>query len=136
MTAFELTDDEWALLANVPKADVVEFAIELDVLVPADPDNRELFLLTIPKVLDRVRADGLPFSKYDADDVGALSPELLATAAALQGTKATAAAVLRAGDKVRRTRERAVPGHDPYLYMLPMVLKPVLRLARAAGVGR
>ena len=47
-------------------------AIDLDILVPADINRVELVKECIARILSRAEEEGLPFSKYDLDDLKAL----------------------------------------------------------------
>lgn len=134
---FSLDDAEFELIRNVPAADLVSLAADLDMVPPAEIDRRALVEQCVPRMLARARADGgLPLSKYDAADVQALSPDDLRVLAAIQGTRSDAKAVLRAGARLYRAREKhRLTRTDPYAYFIPLLLAPLLRLAREEGLG-
>jgi len=82
-----ITDPELDLLrriAAVQEEDVVSFCIELD-LVPDEPFSVDDVVDPLfERLVDRARTEGLPISKYDAEDLQHFeSRQLLAFAAAL-----------------------------------------------------
>lgn len=137
--SFALTDEEWALLAGVPREDLIELAAALEVVVPEEGASmRGVVESCVPRLLAQARDQGLPLSKYDEDDVRSLDGEALAALGQLQGVRgrATVSSVLRAGGKVyARRRKDFGEGHDPVAYMVPMLLHPMLRLACSGGAG-
>lgn len=136
--SFALRDDEWARLNLVPVPDLIELAVEMDLLVPADPDGRQLIDLIIPALVTHGLAHGLPFSAYDLDDLAELNREELDAVARMEGLKpgSTAKQVVRAGERVFRDREKTRSGVDPVGYMLPVLLRPVVRHAVERGLHR
>jgi len=134
---FSLEDPEYALVQNVPAEDLISLAADLDMIPPAEIDRRALIEACVPRMLARARKDGgIPLSKYDAQDVEALSPDQLAVLATLQGTRTSARAVLRAGARIYRIREKnRMTRTDPYAYFIPLLLVPLLRLASREGPG-
>jgi hypothetical protein len=125
-----LTDDEFDRLARLPEEDLVNLAIALDVSVPEHLDMRALLDLCAVAFCAR---GPLPFSKYDADDLEALPPDLLAAIAALQGVRGSVsvAAVLKVGKVAYRPYETKTM--HPVPMMLPMMLHAVARAAIAMG---
>lgn len=133
--SFTLDDTEYALVQNVPAEDLVSLAADLDMVPPAEIDRRALVEACVPRMLARARHDGgIPLSKYDTQDVEALPKELLGVLAGLQGTSTSVRAVLKAGARIYRAREKhRMTRTDPYAYFMPLLLVPLLRLARDGG---
>ncbi|MCA9569482.1 MAG: hypothetical protein KC656_16660 [Myxococcales bacterium] len=127
-----LTDDEYQPLVALPIEQIVDLAAELDLVAPERIDRRELVSLCVLALVDHGKANGLPFSKYDADDLQELSQEDLDAIGRLQGLsgRATVPAVLKAGQKVYKTFSARRVDH-PIPLMLPMLLSAVARAARA-----
>lgn len=125
-----ITDDEWAVLRRIPEPDLVELAVDLDFLVPAVIEPRGLLNECIQRILERGQREGLPFSKYDHDDLASLPPDHLAAIARLQGLPADASVhrVLRAGRKVYRTYQAQRPD-NPVALLLPTLLPALARIA-------
>ena len=76
----------------------------------------------------RARTEGLPISRYDEEDLHALTPAELAGLAELCGTKPTVKALLKAGARTwraHRKRRRT----SPIAMMLPMLLPALARYA-------
>ena len=128
--AFRFTDEEWALLSRLPESDLIDLATDLDICPPAEIDARPLLESCVPRIVERARQEGLPFSKYDLEALEALPPGLLAAFALLQGLKkqAPAKAVLRAGQRVYRNYARNRPD-NPVALMLPLLLEAIGRAA-------
>lgn len=126
--SFTLTEAEWRLLSSVSVDDLVELAVELDVLAPEEIDRRALLERCVPLIVERAREEGLPFSKYDADDLRTLSPELLTALGRLQGLKGevTVDSVLKAGRKVYRQYQKHRRNSTVAL-LLPSLLSAVAR---------
>jgi hypothetical protein len=130
---FQLTESEWALVASVPLDDLVALAVNLDIVLEADFDRRQALEQCIPRIVARAREEGLPLSAYDRGDVEELSEAGRAALAALLRTRPTTDAILKAGAKVYKARLKLQPsGHDPYAYMIPLLLGPIVRAAASA----
>jgi predicted component of type VI protein secretion system len=125
-----IQDEDWTLVEHIPELELVNLAAELGIIAPAQIEARALWNRCVQGIVDRGRAEGLPFSKYDAEDLAELSPEHLAAIADIQGTAAAVAAIIRVGAKVYRLYERQRP-NNPIPLHLPSLLIPV---ARAASV--
>jgi len=128
--AFDLTDEEFALIAGLPIEGVVDLAAELDILAPEQIDRRSLVNTCVLALVEHARKHGLPLSKYDADDLAALDPVDLQALATLVGVQPSVAALLKHGDKVYRGYSHRRIDH-PIPLMLPMLLSAVARAARA-----
>lgn len=127
---FDLTDAEYAPFDAFPLDGIVDLAAELEIVPPEAIDRRALLAQCVVALVAHGRANGLPFSKYDADDLGALSPDDLASIARLLGVSATVPAILKHGERVYRTFQTRRSDH-PIPLMLPMLLSAVARAARA-----
>lgn len=128
--SFSLEDDEYALVEHLPAEELIALAAELDMIPPEDIDRRALVESCLHRMLARLREERVPLSPYDQEDVQSLPPDLLAALAHLQGTPAEVRAIMRAGKRAYRIRERRrASRQDPVAYMLPILLKPLLRLA-------
>ena len=129
--SFAITDDEFRLVSGLPVQELVELAIELDILVPEEIDRRALVSECVVRIVDRGRKEGLPFSKYDREDLARLSPAELAAIAELQGLRPSASvrSVLKAGQKVYKTYSKTRPNSAVAL-SLPILLRAVARAAR------
>ncbi|MEZ4321355.1 MAG: hypothetical protein R3F61_28030 [Myxococcota bacterium] len=127
-----LTDEEFALLERLPVESIVDLAAELDIVAPDEIDRRSLLDDCITALVAHAQQEGLPFSKYDEDDLAELTPEDLASIGRLQGLSGTVtvAAVLKHGQRVYKTFEKRRIDH-PIPLMLPMLLSAVARAARS-----
>lgn len=125
-----LTDDEWAFLQNIPETDLIDAAADLSMLAPEVVDTRALLEDMLPLLIHRLRDTGLPFSKYDRDDLEALSARDRASIATLQGLKpnASVSTILKAGQKVYKTYLKTRPG-NPVALLLPTLLPVIARVA-------
>ena len=128
-TSFALTAAELALFENLPEDQLVELAAELELLVPAEISRAALLVDAVDQIVARARAEGLPFSKYDHDDLAALSTEDLAALGALCKAPGTPDGLIRAGQRVYKQYLRQRP-QSQVAMMLPMLLSAVARRAR------
>ena len=128
--SFKMTEEEWTLCQGLPEMTLVDLAVELDVLVPESIDKRALLESCVPLIVAKAQGEGLPFSKYDLDDLKELPASSLASIAALQGLprSATAEAIVSAGQKVYRRYSRNNPDSS-VAFCLPMLLSAVARAA-------
>lgn len=123
----ELIDSEWALLSNVLEQDVIEVAIDLDLVAPEVVDRRALLGQCVEPMITRFQEEGLPLSKYDRMDLEELTPAQLAAIAKLFGVSATVDAVLKAGQKVYKLYQRQRPNNAVAL-MVPSLLPVIARV--------
>ncbi len=123
--AFALTDSESQQLSYVPVDDLVDLATELDMAPPADVDRLGLLTDCIPRLLEHGRRDGLPFSKYDADDLQELPQDHRQALASALGWDADVRSMLKAGAKVYKN----TPARSQVALLLPSLLKPLARYA-------
>lgn len=128
--SIELTEEEWVFLSRIPETDLVDAAADLSMLAPEVLDARALLEDMIPLIIARLQDEGLPFSKYDRDDLEALSASDRASLAKLQGLKpnASVSAMLKAGQKVYKTYVKTRPG-NPVALLLPTLLPVIARVA-------
>lgn len=124
-----LTDAEWSQLQDIPNTTLVDLAADLDLVVPSEIDKRTLMDQCVKAIVARGAREGLPFSKYDREDLEALPRDLLEAIAALQQTRPSVSAILAAGARVYKTYEQTRPD-NPMALMLPSLLTPVARCAR------
>jgi hypothetical protein len=136
--SFQLTDLEWSMLRKVPVEELIELAADLAVLIPEGADRRTLIESSVPRIVDRGRQEHLPFSKYDLDDLKALSQAQLDTLGDIQGVRkpASVRSVLRVGQRAYKARQKNRMGSDPFAYMIPILLTPILRCAMQARSNR
>lgn len=127
----EVTPGELELLANIPHPDLVAMAIDLDIVVDTTIEPVALYSACVDRILDRASDEGLPFSKYDLDDLQELPPEHLAALATLMGCRSSdAKAVLKLGQKVYKHYQKNRPD-NPTALLLPTLLPIVARAAAA-----
>ena len=80
--AFCFTDEEWALLSRLPESDLIDLATDLDICPPVEIDPRPLLESCVPRIVERARQEGLPFSKYDLEALEAWQKEQITHMAA------------------------------------------------------
>ena len=125
------TASERAMLANMPEIDIVELAAELSVSVPETIQRESLMEKVIVELARHVRVHGLPLSKWDADDLKALSPMELAGLARLVGVPASVPDLLRAGKRAYKAYANR-KATSPIPLMVPTLLAPLARYATTA----
>ncbi|MCB9758641.1 MAG: hypothetical protein H6739_02275 [Alphaproteobacteria bacterium] len=126
--SFALTDAEYQPLELLAEVDLADLAIELDMIPDEVIDRRGLLDELVPRLLDRARAEGLPFSKYDADDLEELPTEHRAALARCMGWPAEVTAMLKAGGRVYKVYRKSRRNSQIPL-LLPILLKPLARWA-------
>lgn len=122
------TPQEAAALANLPHSELVDVAVELDILVPARVERLELLGQVIVALEERARAEGLPLSAYDREDLEALPAAHRAALARLIGQSDDVEAILKAGAKVSK-RYRSARPRSAVVLLLPSLLAPLARWA-------
>ena len=126
------TASERTMLANMPENDIVELAAELSVSVPEIIQREELMQKVIVELARHVRIHGLPLSRYDADDLEALSPLELAGLARLVGVSPSVPELLKAGKRAYKAyRNRKAT--SPIPLMVPTLLAPLARYSAATS---
>lgn len=128
---FDLTDAEYAPVAQLPIESLVDLAAELEIVVGESIDRRSLIGRCVMALVVHGRREGLPFSKYDVEDLDALDRSDRDAIASLMGLRAgtSSAAIVKAGAKVYKRFESRRIDH-PIPLMLPMLLSAVARAAR------
>ena len=122
------TAEERAILANMPEDDIVELAAELGVTVPGVIRREELMERVIAELARHIRIHGLPLSKWDEEDLRALSPTEVAGLAQLVGVSATVADLMKAGKRAYKAYSKRSVG-SPIPLMVPTLLGPLARFA-------
>ena len=122
------TPAERSMLDNLPESELVELAAELGVAVPAVIRRNELMEQVLHELACHVRSHGLPLSRYDEEDLHALSPIELAALAKLVGVEPSVKDLLRAGRKAYKTYTRH-KSSSPIALMVPTLLAPLARYA-------
>ena len=126
----ELSEEEWTVLSHIHEQALIDAAADLDLVLPDAIKARELLEAMIPAIIDRGRTEGLPFSKYERDDLEALSFDARRSISALQGLSPTDSvdAILKAGHKVYKRYLRVRP-NNPVALLLPTLLPVIARVA-------
>lgn len=122
-----LTPEELTLFANIPEADLVEFAVDLDLAFPEIVDRRAILEEAIVELARVARTRGLPLSDYDRDDLEALPAAHLRALANLCGAPPHVDGLLKAGRKSYKAYKNNVMASIPM--MVPMLLRPLARYA-------
>ncbi|MCP4804854.1 MAG: hypothetical protein GY913_02630 [Proteobacteria bacterium] len=124
---FSLSSEEAAQVAFVPVGDLVDLAVELDHIPAAEIERSELLPELIPRLYELAQREGLPFSKYDAEDLDELPSDHRAALASAMGWGSGVSAILKQGAKVYKTyRDRK---NSQVALLLPCLLKPLARYA-------
>lgn len=126
--SFALTDAEHEAVRFVPVGDLVALAVELDYMPPELVKRRELLGELIPRLLELAQREGLPLSKYDAEDLDELPQEHRSALAAAMGWSTDSKSMVKAGEKVYRMYRKNRGGSQVAL-LLPSLLKPLARAA-------
>ena len=125
---FVLTDQETLGLDFLPDKDLADWAVDLDMMPAEQIDRRELLEELVPRLMKLAQREGLPFSKYDAQDLDELPAEHRKALAAAMGWKTDTRSMIKAGEKVWKVYRKNRPGSQIPL-MLPVLLKPLARFA-------
>lgn len=128
----DFTASEQAALHNLPHSELVDLAVELDILVPAQIDTLGLFGQIVAALAGRAKADGLPLSAYDRDELEALAPAELQALARLCGCPPTVEALIKQGAKSAK-RFSAGRAMSPVVLIVPTLLGPLARYAARRG---
>ncbi len=118
------TDEELALFAHLPETDLIDLAIELEVPVGESVSRPELLNAVISPLAELAKTEGLPFSRFDKDDLDELPREHLLALTRSMSLPAETSALIKAGEKVyKRYRNQRQRSQVPLF--LPMLL-PIL----------
>lgn len=132
---FAFTPDERDMLDQIPKQDLEDLAIELDLVLDEVFDADALLLRALPALIDRIRSEGLPLSRFNKMDLADLSESDLWAIASLAGHtgRPTPDALIRTCKKASRYYQRNRP-RSAVVLVLPLLLAPLARAARE-GMG-
>jgi hypothetical protein len=125
---FTLSDTEFAGFQMLPEADLADLAVELEIVPESDIDARGLLSALVVRILERAKSDGLPFSKYDRDDLEALPEHHRKALADAMGWPTEIKSMLKQGGKVYK-EYRKVRRNSQVAVMLPLLLGAVARHA-------
>ena len=125
---FTLSDSEFQPLQLLPEADIADLAVELDMVPEAEIDAHGLLSVLVERILDRAVDEGLPFSKYDADDLKDLPEEHFKALADKMGWPADVSAFLKQGWKIYKEYQKS-RRNSQVAIMLPLLLPALARHA-------
>jgi hypothetical protein len=125
-----ITEEEWSTLQNITEDTLVEMAADLSLLIPPEIDRRTLCEECINGIVRRARKEGLPFSKYDQEDLELLSQVHRDAIARLQGLRpgASVSKIIKTGAKVYKLYLNNRPD-NPVAMMVPTLLPAIARRA-------
>lgn len=118
------TDEEIALFAHLPETDLIDLAIELDVVVGEVVSRPELLNALISPLADLAKSEGLPFSRFDKDDLDELPREHLVALARTLNLPPDSGAIVKAGERIYK-RYRSQRSRSQVPLFLPTLL-PIL----------
>ena len=125
---FTLTDAEFAGFQMLPEADLADLAVELDMVPEAEIDARSLLSELVVRILERASAEGLPFSKYDQEDLEGLPQDHRAALAKAMGWPNDVKSMLKQGGKIYKDYQKN-RRNSQVAIMLPLLLGAVARHA-------
>ncbi len=125
---FVLTDREVQGLDYLPDKDLADWAVDLDLVPEEEIDRRGLVEELVPRLLELARREGLPFSKYDTQDLEELPVDHRQALARAMGWKHDTRSMVKAGEKIWRIYRKNRPGSAIPL-MVPVLLRPLARFA-------
>ena len=128
-----VTEAEWESLARLPVRELLEFAADLGLLVPAVVDERVLMEQCLTTLCVWIGEHGLPVSKYDREELENLPKRHLRALGRLIGVeKISVQRLIRDGtrlvNKLGRTTE-----YESVVMMLPMLLTIIARYVDERG---
>ncbi len=126
--SFRLTEDDLASLALIQDRDLADLAADVDLMPDEVIDRRSLLEAVVPRLLELAMREGLPFSKYDAEDLEALPRVHREALAQAMGWRTSVGAMLRRGKKVYKVYRNERPSSQVPV-MLPSVLPILARWA-------
>ena len=125
---FTLSDEEFAALALLPESDLADLAVELDQIPAAEIDARSLLADLVTRILERASSEGLPFSKYDKEDLNELPKDHFTALATAMNWPDNVDAFLKKGGKIYKEYQKSRPNSQVAI-MLPLLLRPLARHA-------
>jgi len=126
---------DYPLLQAIPERDIVEMAIDLDILVPEKIDRMQMLERCVLAIVARGQAEGLPFSQYDQDDLEDLQPMELKAIGSLNriNEPITVAKILKKGRKIYKSYQKHRPD-NPTALLIPTLLPIIARAALRATI--
>ncbi|MFT5585133.1 MAG: hypothetical protein ACI9VR_002721 [Cognaticolwellia sp.] len=131
---FALSHTELQIVSYISELDLVDLAVELDYVPEAQIDRSQLLGNLIPRLVALAEKEGLPFSKYDLDDLEDLPDTHRSALAMRMGWNATPAAMLRKGERVYRSYRNS-RRNSQVAQLLPTLLPIVARCAHELRVA-
>ena len=125
---FTLSDAEFAGFEMLPDSELADLAIELDMIPGAEIEPRRLLSDIIGRILDLAQAEGLPFSKYDQEDLENLPREHFQALARAMGWPENVNGFLKKGRKVYKYYQKH-HRRSQVAIMLPLLLGALARHA-------
>lgn len=125
---FALSSAELQIVSYISELDLVDLAVELDYVPEAQIDRAQLLGSLIPRLVELAEREGLPFSKYDLDDLCDLPQPHRSALAMRMGWSESPAAMLRKGERVYRSY-RSSRRNSQVAQLLPTLLPIVARCA-------
>ena len=126
--AFELLPSEVETISLLPELDLADLAVDLDLIPDAEIDRPSLLLEILPRLLELAAREGLPFSRWDQEDLEGLPEHHRAALAEIIGGPSDPASMLKAGAKVYKTY-RKLRTRSQIPLMLPLLLPVLARYA-------
>jgi hypothetical protein len=127
-----LSPEELIMFGRAPEGEIVDLAIDLDVPVPEQIDLPGLLSSCVQNLARVGRAEGLPYSPYDREDLENLTDIERSAIAVLNGvdprldSKQQIDRLLKTGKKIYKIYKKTRPSSQIPLY-LPMLLAPLAR---------
>lgn len=127
-----LTRQELEMLAGLPLSELTTLARELERPVPSDLPLGALAPEIVLGYAALAAREGLPLSRYDADELAALPSDELSGLARLCGVAASVSALTASGRRAWKLREKRHASPLVALH-LPLFLAPLARYGAAGA---
>ncbi len=131
--AFVLSTSELQVVSYISELDLVDLAVELDYIPEAQIDRAQLLADLIPRMVALAEREGLPFSKYDLEDLTELPSSHRTALATRMGWDAAPSSMLKKGERVYRSY-RKTRRNSQIAQLLPTLLPIVARCAHQLTV--
>jgi len=125
---FTLSDAEFAGFEMLPDSELADLAIELDMIPGSEIEARRLLSDIIGRILELAQAEGLPFSKYDREDLENLPGDHFRALARSMDWPEEVDGFLKKGRKVYKYYEKH-RRRSQVAIMLPLLLGALARHA-------
>jgi len=125
---FTLSDAEFAGFEMLPDSELADLAIELDMIPGSEIEARRLLSDIIGRILELAQAEGLPFSKYDREDLENLPGDHFRALARAMDWPEKVDGFLKKGRKVYKHYEKH-RRRSQVAIMLPLLLGALARHA-------